>query len=276
MLLVMSSPVDPDGEPAGPFTASPGFLSAAPAAGDNSDMAEPLHVLVVEDEKSVRDPLVQYLSRNGCRTSQAKDAQDARRQLMGQVFDLVLLDIMMPGEDGFSLCRHIREAKDIPVILLTAKGEETDRIVGLEIGADDYVVKPFNPRELLARIKGIVRRTRATPSRQKLSESVDLAFGTWTLRTGERHLVSDDGVVVPLSSVEFTLLMVLIERPRMVLSREQLLDMTRGRSAVLFDRSIDNQISRLRKKIEADPKNPAYIKTVWGGGYSFATDVQPR
>lgn len=272
----MSSIADREpGSSRAPEPAGPG-LSFAPGSGDNPAMAEPLHLLIVEDEKSVREPLAQYLNKNGCRTIQARDAQEARKLMTGQVFDVIILDVMLPGESGFSLCRHIRETKDIPVILLTAKGEETDRIVGLEIGADDYVLKPFSPRELLARIKAIVRRTRSTPSRQRLAESMDLAFGAWTLKTGERHLVGEDGVVVALSSVEFSLLMVLIERPRMVLSREQLLDLTRGRTAVLFDRSIDNQVSRLRKKLEPDPKNPIYIKTVWGGGYSFAADVKPQ
>ena len=173
-----------------------------------------------------------------------------------------------------SLCRSIREKLDIPTILLTAKAEETDRIVGLEMGADDYVVKPFAPRELLARAKAIIRRANSMPSVQRLPTHKTLRFGSWKLMTGERHLVGDDGVVVPLSTGEFNLLTIFLERPRVVLSRDQLLDMTRGREASAFDRSIDNLISRVRKKIEPDSKTPIYIKTVWGGGYCFVAEVR--
>jgi two-component system OmpR family response regulator len=186
--------------------------------------------------------------------------------------DLVVLDIMMPGEDGLSLTRSIRENADIPVILLTAMGEETDRIVGLEIGADDYLAKPFNPRELLARIKSVLRRTQALP-RGRDAVRGRLRFDRWILDPARRELIDASGTSVALSSGEFRLLAALLERPGMVLTRDQLLDLTRGRSAQPFDRSIDNQISRLRKKIERDPRNPELIRTAWGDGYSFAGEV---
>ncbi|MFT3978350.1 MAG: winged helix-turn-helix domain-containing protein, partial [Sphingomonas bacterium] len=171
----------------------------------------------------------------------------------------------MPGEDGLSLCRHLRETGDMPVILLTARTEETDRIVGLEMGADDYVVKPFSPRELSARIKVVLRRAQSGV-RQTAPESNAYAFAGRVLKTGERTLVDRDGVSVPLSTGEYNLLLALVRRPRQVLTRDQLLDLTQGREAAAFDRSIDNQISRLRRKIEDDPKTPEIIKTVWGGG----------
>ncbi len=234
----------------------------------------PLHLLVVEDDRSVREPLAQYLIGNQCRVAQASNANEARRLLNKHEFDLVILDVMMPGEDGFSLCRHIRAGIDVPVVFLTAKAEETDRIVGLEIGADDYVVKPFNPRELLARIKAIVRRARSMPRPRGVPDAKIVMFGGWTLKTAERSLVGEDGVVVPLSSGEFRLLLCLVTQPRIVLSRDQLLELTQGRDASIFDRSVDNQISRLRKKIEPDIRTPHYIKTVWGGGYVFAADVR--
>lgn len=232
-------------------------------------------LLIVEDEASIREPLVKYFANNQFRVKSASNAAEARLLLSSHAFDLVIADIMMPGEDGLSLCRHIRSIGNIPVILLTARVEELDRILGLEVGADDYVTKPFSPRELLARVKAVIRRSQSLPPRQSApSDSPSFAFGKWVLKTGERELVDTDGVTAPLSSGEYALLLALIERPRLVLTRDQLLDITQGREASLFDRSIDNQISRLRRKIEDDPKTPKYIKTVWGGGYSFAAEVQ--
>ena len=231
-------------------------------------------LLIVEDEASIREPLVKYFEENQFRVKAASNAAEARALLTAHTFDLVISDIMMPGEDGLSLCRHIRSTSNLPVILLTARAEELDRILGLEVGADDYVVKPFSPRELLARVKAVVRRTNSLPPRQVSPETVAYAFGEWVLKTGERELVGPDGLTVPLSSGEYALLLVLVERPKLVLTRDQLLDLTQGREANLFDRSIDNQISRLRRKIEEDPKTPKYIKTVWGGGYSLASDVR--
>jgi two-component system, OmpR family, response regulator len=230
------------------------------------------HILIVEDARDIRDPLARYMREHGYRATTAADAASARKIMKGAAIDLVVLDIMMPGEDGLSLCRSIHETSQIPVILLTARGEEVDRIVGLEMGADDYIAKPFSPRELIARIAAVLRRTQALPPRQRPPVNARVRFGDWTLDTGQREVIGPDGVALPLSSGEFRLLSALIERPKISLSRNQLLDLTKGRDADLFDRSIDNHVSRLRKKIEPDPKNPRYIKTVWGGGYVFAVD----
>jgi two-component system OmpR family response regulator len=236
-------------------------------------MGETPHLLLVDDERSIREPLAQFLTKQGFRVTQAGDAEGARMRMAAYAIDLVILDIMMPGEDGLSLCRHIRATGDTPVILLTAKTEETDRIVGLEIGADDYVVKPFSPRELTARIKVILRRAASGGVRQHAPAAGSFAFAGWVLKSGERALVDHDGVSVPLSTGEYNLLHALVTRPRQVLTRDQLLDLTQGREAAAFDRAIDNQVSRLRRKIEADPKNPELIKTVWGGGYTLAAEV---
>ncbi|MEH3039850.1 MAG: response regulator [Sphingomonas paucimobilis] len=236
-------------------------------------MADIPHLLLVDDERSIREPLAQYLTRQGFRVTQAGDAEGARARLNAYAIDLAILDIMMPGEDGLSLCRHIRETSETPVILLTARAEETDRIVGLEMGADDYVVKPFSPRELAARVKVVLRRTAGGAVRQHAPEAGSFAFSGWVLKTGERALVDREGVSVPLSTGEYNLLHALVTRPRQVLTRDQLLDLTQGREAAAFDRAIDNQVSRLRKKIETDVRNPEIIKTVWGGGYTLATEV---
>ena len=231
------------------------------------------HLLLVEDERAIRDPLAQFLARSGYRVSEAADAEAARAKLDGYAIDIVICDIMMPGEDGLSLTRHIRATSETPVILLTARAEETDRIVGLEIGADDYVVKPFSPRELLARIKVILRRAGGGPQPVRAPDSESYRFAGWVLKAGERALVDREGVTVPLSTGEFRLLFALVTHPRQVLSRDQLLDLTQGREATPFDRAIDNQISRLRRKVETDSRNPELIKTVWGGGYTLAAEV---
>ena len=236
-------------------------------------MGETPHLLLVDDERSIREPLAQYLTKQGFRVTQTADAEAARTRLTAYAIDLVILDIMMPGEDGLSLCRHIRETSETPVILLTARSEETDRIVGLEMGADDYVVKPFSPRELAARVKVILRRAAAGGTRQHAPDTGSFAFAGWVLKSGERALVDREGVSVPLSTGEYNLLHALVTRPRQVLTRDQLLDLTQGREAAAFDRAIDNQVSRLRRKIETDPKNPDLIKTVWGGGYTLAAEV---
>jgi len=232
-------------------------------------------ILVVDDSPDIRDPLARYLAKNGIRVSKANGGQELRRALKTSAIDLVVIDIMMPGEDGLSLCRFMRETTNIPVILLTALSEETDRVVGLEIGADDYVVKPFNPRELLARIRAVLRRSQSLP-RTPASNAKRIRFDRWTLDVPRQELIDTDDVAVPLSTAEFRLLSVFLERPRMVLSREQLLDLTSGRALEPFERSIDNQVSRLRKKVEIDPKSPVIIKTVWGGGYSLAADVDEQ
>jgi two-component system OmpR family response regulator len=233
------------------------------------------HLLLVDDEAAIREPLGDYLQRSGFRVSEAANAADARRILASSAIELVVLDVMMPGEDGLSLCRSIRESGELPVILLTARTEETDRIVGLEMGADDYVLKPFSPRELVARIKTILRRagSSATPREAQAGAAALYRFEGWTLRADDWTLTGSDGVAIPLSTADFRLLQAFVTHPRQVLSRDQLLDLTQGREAHAFDRSIDNQISRLRRKLEDDARAPGLIKTVWGGGYMFSADV---
>jgi len=236
-------------------------------------MALKPHILLVDDERMIRDPLAAYLQKNGYRVTDAADARSARRALESSAIDLLVLDIMMPGEDGLSLCRHVREIGDLPIILLTARSEETDRIVGLEMGADDYVVKPFSPRELVARIKAILRRAAAGNRRDAAPATGLYRFGEWILNSADWTLTGPDEIAIPLSTADYRLLLAFLERPRQVLSRDQLLDLTQGREANPFDRAIDNQISRLRRKIEPDPKSPSFIKTVWGGGYMLSADV---
>ncbi|MET0180243.1 MAG: response regulator transcription factor [Novosphingobium sp.] len=233
-------------------------------------------LLVVDDERSLREPLADYLVRQGFAVTQAGTAAEARSRLNDTgadgAFDLVLLDIMMPGEDGLSLCRHLVETRALPVIFLTARGEATDRIVGLEIGADDYVVKPFDPRELVARIRSVLRR--ASRGASPADDDFLFEFEGWRLDPLKRRLTDPEGALVAISSVEFRLLLALLEHPRQVLDRDRLLDMVQGREAHLFDRAVDNQISRLRRKIEVDSRNPQLIQTVWGGGYMLAADVR--
>jgi two-component system, OmpR family, response regulator len=239
-------------------------------------MTETPHLLVVDDHREIRDLLAKYLARHDYRVSVADSAAAARRVLESSRIDLVVLDIMMPREDGLSLCRQLRAKSGVPIIMLTAMAEETDRVVGLEMGADDYLTKPFNPRELLARIKAVLRRTHSLPPQPEQPAACRLRFDRWTFDVARRELMGEDGVGVPLSTGEFLLLSVFLRHPGIVLSRDQLLDLTRGRDAVPFDRSIDNQVSRLRKKIERDPRRPELIKTHWGGGYSFTAEVAER
>lgn len=234
----------------------------------------PIRLLLVDDEPGLREPLAEYLSRQGFAVTQAASAAEARSILRDDTPDLVLLDIMMPGEDGLSLCRHLSEARAIPTILLTAKGEAMDRIIGLEIGADDYVVKPFEPRELVARIRSVLRRAAKGGGNGTAVEDELFEFEGWQLDPLKRRLTSPEGALVSISSVEFRLLMAFLEHPRQVLDRDRLLDMVQGREAHLFDRAVDNQVSRLRRKIEVDSRNPTMIQTVWGGGYMLAADVR--
>ena len=236
-------------------------------------MSEPPHILVVDDHREIRDAVTRYLEKNGMRATSARDAVDMDAKLANGKYDLIVLDVMMPGEDRLSVCRRLSASGSVPILMLTALGEETDRIVGLEIGADDYLAKPFNPRELVARIKAILRRsTKAEPYAGTLSGR-RIAFAHWILDTDSRVLSNEDGEQIDLTSAEFKLLTVLLERPRFVLSRDQLLDLTAGRAASVFDRTIDNQISRLRRKIELDPSRPRIVTTVRGGGYCLAADV---
>lgn len=233
------------------------------------------HVLIVDDHRDIRDALSRYLTDNGLKVTMAESAASARRVLSQRDVDLMVLDIMMPGEDGLSLCRSVREHKGTPVILLSARAEELDRIVGLEVGADDYVTKPFSPRELLARIHAVLRRTNELPPGQRPRIGQRFRFASWVLHGPERQVVGSDGVVVSLSTTEYALLATFVEHPNVVLTRDQLLDRVKGRGAdEVFDRSIDTQISRLRRKLEDDPRNPKLIKTVWGAGYIFASSVE--
>jgi len=232
----------------------------------------PTRLLLVDDEASLREPLAEYLTRQGFAVSQAESAAAARSLLLNETPELVLLDIMMPGEDGLSLCRHLIEAKDLPVIFLTARGEATDRIIGLEIGADDYVVKPFEPRELVARIKSVLRR--AARGGSPPQEDALYEFEGWRLDPVKRRLTDPQGAVVSISAAEFRLLAAFATNPRKVLDRDRLLDMVQGREAHLFDRAVDNQVSRLRRKLEEDTREPRLIQTVRGGGYVLAADVR--
>lgn len=239
------------------------------------------HILVVDDDREIRDLLARFLTKHGLRVTTAKDGAEMERALADWVVDLVVLDLMMPGEDGLSLTRRLRgQGVTVPIVMLTAMGEDTDRIVGLEMGADDYVPKPFNPRELLARVKAVLRRAQpgvgaagagatapAEPSGQRYR------FLDWMLDAATRDLLGPDGVVTTLSAGEFDLLLAFVEHPRRVLSRDQLLDFARGRQAIPFDRSIDIQVSRLRRKLGDDAKDPQLIKTVRGGGYLFTPEV---
>ncbi len=232
------------------------------------------HILVVDDHRDIRDLLAKYLAKHGLRVTVADGGAAMRRAMKTSGIDLVVLDIMMPGEDGLSLCRHLRETTDLPVILLTAMAEETDRVIGLEIGADDYLTKPFNPRELLARIKAVLRRAQSLPRSRGATINERIRFDRWIFDPNRRELIDTRGTATPLSTAEARLLSSFLDHPGMVLSRDQLLDLTQGRAAKVFDRSIDNQVSRLRRKVEADPKNPTLIKTVWGGGYTFGAQVE--
>lgn len=240
-------------------------------------MSAAAHILVVDDDREIRDLLSRFLTKHGYRVSAAADGRAMRKVLADAAIDLVILDVMLPGEDGLSLCRGLRASSSVPIVMLTAVGEDVDRIVGLEIGADDYVPKPFNPRELLARIRAVLRR--AGPAAGGLSgarqaDAAALTFAGWRLDLDRRELTSADGTLVPLSAGEFGLLAALALHPQRVLSRDQLLDLARGRGANAFDRSIDVQISRLRRKIEDDPRVPTLIKTVRGGGYMLAAEVR--
>ncbi|MBV7265340.1 response regulator [Erythrobacter ani] len=236
----------------------------------------PISVLLVDDEPTLREPLAEYLTGQGFAVTEAQSAAAARSALASAAPDIALLDIMMPGEDGLSLCRHLVETRKLPVIFLTARSEPTDRIVGLELGADDYVVKPFEPRELVARIRTVLRRVARGPSPDAEAEDWLYEFEGWQLDPLKRKLCDPEGVTVPVSTAEFRLLRAFLDRPRAVLDRDQLLDMVQGRTAHLFDRAVDNQVSRLRRKIEADTRNPQFIQTVRGGGYRFAADVRRK
>ncbi len=231
------------------------------------------HLLVVDDDPEIRALLRDYLDQNSFRTTTAADGKAMWQALDQAPVDLVILDVMMPGDDGLVLCRNLRARSNIPIIMLTARGEDMDRIIGLEMGADDYLPKPFNPRELLARIKVILRRARQTPANGFPESARAVRFANWTLDLAARHLKSAEGVVVSLSSGEFRLLQVFLEHPNRVLTRDQLLDFCQGRDWDPYDRSIDVQVSRLRRRLGDDAKDPTIIKTVRGEGYLLTAQV---
>ncbi len=233
-------------------------------------------ILIVDDEPDIRRLLVDYLARNGFEAIAARDGHDMWQMLERHAVDLLVLDLMLPDSDGLTLCRDLRAKSNLPVIMLTARGEETDRIVGIEMGADDYLVKPFNPRELLARIKSILRRTRALPPNLKPEPVRCLCFSGWCLDTAERLLIAPDDVATPLSGGEFRLLRILLEHPNRVVTRDQLIEMIHGREAEAYDRAIDVQVSRLRQRLRDDSREPHLIQTVRGEGYVLAASVEAR
>ncbi len=230
-------------------------------------------LLVVDDDQAVRESLERYLSVHGYRVRTAADGKSMRRLLGEHAFDLVILDLMLGGEDGLELARGIRERSGLPIIMLTAKGDEIDRIIGLEMGADDYLAKPYNPRELLARVKSVLRRARRE-ARSEARPASRYRFAGWLLDCVQRELISSDGHEVSLTSGEFELLVAFVTHPHRVLSRDLLLDLMPKRRGEPFDRSVDVQVLRLRRKIEADPASPKILKTVRGGGYVFAPTVE--
>ena len=231
------------------------------------------HILIVDDDAEIRTLLGRYLEKNGLRATTVADGRAMWQALDRGSFDLIVLDVMLPGDDGLTLCRLLRAKSDIPIIMLTARGEETDRIVGLELGADDYVPKPFSARELMARIKVILRRVRSLPRNLQPEEERSIRFGGWTLDTVQRHLVSPDGVVAPIGGAEYRLLRIFVAHPNRVLSRDQLMEMTQGREADALDRSIDVQVSRLRRRLGDGTGDAAMIKTVRGEGYVLSVPV---
>jgi len=231
------------------------------------------HILIVDDERDITDPLSTYLNKLGYETSVANNGEAMDKILQRRNIDLIVLDIMMPGEDGLTICKRLQNQKSPPIILLTALTEETDRIIGLEFGADDYLSKPFNPRELVARIKSVIRRCEIIPSHKKLSTGV-VKFDRWRFDLSFNELVDETHVITLLSSGEHRLLVTLLEHKGVTLSRDQLLELTKGIEAKAYDRSIDNHISRLRQKIEQDPKNPQIITTQRGGGYAFVAPLE--
>lgn len=234
------------------------------------------HILVVDDDREIRDLLARFLERNRMRVTAVRDGRETRRAWTQGHYHLVVLDLMLPGESGLDLARWIRTQADTPIVMLTAMGEETDRIIGLELGADDYVAKPFNPRELLARIRAVLRRAGEAAERKAEHGTQALGFNGWTLEPARRRLLNPEGVEVPLTGGEYDLLQALVERPNRVLTRDMLLDLLRGRQAGPFDRAIDVAISRLRRKLEDDGRNAQLIKTVRGGGYVLAATVEKQ
>jgi two-component system OmpR family response regulator len=230
------------------------------------------HILVIDDDREIRELLARYLERQHFRVTAVRDAREARRMWPTTPFQMVILDLMLPGEGGLDFARWLRAESDVPILMLTALGEENDRIIGLELGADDYLSKPFNPRELLARMRAVLRRASEIGEKRE-SGSKTLFFNGWTLESARRRLVNPDGTEVPLTGGEYDLLVALLDRANKVLTRDMLLDLLRGRQAGPFDRAIDVAISRLRRKLEDDGRHAQLIKTVRGGGYVLAAEV---
>ena len=230
-------------------------------------------ILIVEDNRELRGLIFRALKKDGYRVAEAEDGRSMQRQLDESRVDLVVLDIMLPGQDGLTLCRNLRAKSSIPVIFVSAKDDDLDKVLGLKMGADDYLTKPFTMAELSARIEAVLRRTEFGGVKDMNDDVDGYRFDRWFFDVDRRELIESDDIVVPLSTSEYELLRIFVERPQRVMSRDQLLDLTRGRDATVFDRSVDTQISRLRRKIEADSRHPQIIKTVWGGGYVFAVDV---
>ena len=229
-------------------------------------MADKTHILVVDDDAGIRELLADYLAQQGYAVSVAADGRELDARLQDAVPDLVVMDLMLPGEDGLTLTRRLKAAHGLPVIMLSARGEDVDRIVGLEVGADDYLAKPFNPRELLARIRAVMRRGEE-PAKDATAAQPN--FGPFTLNLLTQSL-SRDGEEIALTQAEFALLKVFVEHPNRVLSRDRIVEWLKGFERDAYDRSIDVRVTRLRKKIEDDAANPVYIRTVWGQGYLFA------
>jgi two-component system OmpR family response regulator len=240
-------------------------------------MSSEINILIVDDDPEIGELLQGYLQKQNFNVITRQDGVDILEVIAAHDVNLVVLDVMLPGEDGLSLCRKIREKSAVMIIMLSAMGEDTDKIVGLEMGADDYLAKPFSPRELLARIKSLVRRTSgemgAQREQEKLVKVTNIKFANWTLDRNKRKLIAPDAVTIPLTNGEYELLLALLENANRVLSRDQLLNITHNRDAGPFDRTIDVQVGRIRKKIETDAKNPSFIETVRGGGYQFNADV---
>lgn len=241
---------------------------------DNAAMNPTEHILIVDDDREIRQLVADYLKRNGYRVSLAADGRQMREVLAGSGIDLIVLDLMLPGEDGLNLCRDLRARSDLPVLMLTARTEPIDRVLGLEMGADDYLAKPFEPRELLARIRNILRRTRALPGRSTGDPPRCWRFAGWTLDSRTRQLTSPRDVVVALSGAEYRLLQVFLTHPNRVLTRDQLMDLARGREADPYDRSIDLRVSRLRQKLGDNARAPTLIKTLRNEGYVLAATVE--
>lgn len=237
-------------------------------------MIEPeAHILVVDDDGEIRQLIAKFLRQNGYRVTAARDGREMQEVVRTAPVNLIILDLMLPGVSGLDLCRELRRQSSVPIIMVSAKGEETDRIVGLEVGADDYLAKPFAPRELLARVRAVLRRAVAAPEPTAQSSGRLVKFGGWTLDTLRRELTSPVGVTVDLSTGEYDLLLAFVGHPQRVLTRDQLLDLAKNRVSASLDRSIDIQVSRLRRKLDADPAAPALIKTVRGAGYVFTPSV---